>query len=81
MPWIKTVTLEEARGVLKREYDAALERAGVIWHIVSIMSLNPATLKTSMELYGQVMHGASGLSRSQREILAVVVSATNHCVY
>ena len=28
MPWIETVTLEKARGVLKKEYEAAIKRAG-----------------------------------------------------
>ena len=81
MPRIKVLSLAEARGVLKKEYEAALERAGRIWHIVSIMSQNPRALQTSMAFYGAIMNGKSPLSRSQREMLAVVVSATNHCVY
>jgi alkylhydroperoxidase family enzyme len=81
MPWIEVVSLEKARGALKREYDAALKRAGRIWNIVSIMSQNPRTMKASMDLYGAVLFCRSPLSRSQREMLAVVVSASNHCVY
>ena len=81
MPWIRVVPLEEAAGLLKQQYDAAIKRAGRIWNIVSIMSQNPRTLKISMDFYGAIMHGQSPLSRSQREIMAVVVSAHNHCVY
>lgn len=81
MPWIKTVSLEAATGFLKQEYDKALKRAGRIWNIVSIMSLNPRTMKSSMDHYGAIMFGQSPLSRSQREMLATVVSAINHCVY
>jgi alkylhydroperoxidase family enzyme len=81
LPWIEVVSLEKARGVLKREYEAALKRAGRIWHIVSIMSQNPRSMKSSMDFYSCIMFGRSPLSRSQREMLAVVVSATNHCVY
>lgn len=81
MPWIEVVSLEQARGRLKKEYEAALKRAGRIWHIVSIMSQSPRTLKTSMDFYSAIMFGRSPLSRSQREMLAVVVSAANHCVY
>ena len=81
MPWIKTIPFEEARGLLRKEYEAALKRAGRIWHIVSIMSQNPRALKTSIGFYGAIMFGQSPLSRSQREMLAVVVSAANHCVY
>ena len=81
MPWIYVKTPEEAEGLLKKEYNSAQKRAGRIWHIVSIMSQNPRALKGAMNFYGTVMHGPSPLSRSRREILAVVVSAANHCVY
>lgn len=81
MPWIKVVSFAEARGLLRRQYEAALKRAGRIWNIVSIMSQNPRTLKASMDLYGAIMHGQSPLSRGQRELLAVVVSAGNQCRY
>ena len=81
MPWIKIFSLEEATGFLKKEYEAALKRAGRLWHIVTIMSQNPRAMKSSMDFYGAIMFGRSPLSRSQREMLAVVVSAANHCIY
>ena len=81
MPRIRVIPLAEARGILRKEYEAALKRAGRIWHIVSIMSQNPRALKSSMAFYSAIMYGRSPLSRSQREMLAVVVSATNHCLY
>lgn len=81
MAWIQIVPFTEAKGFLKKEYDAALKRAGRIWNIVSIMSQNPRALKTSMDFYGTLMYGKSPLNRSQREMLATVVSAANHCLY
>lgn len=81
MAWIDVISLEEARGALKREYKAALKRAGRIWNIVSIMSQNPRAMQSSMDFYSALMFGSSPLSRSQREMLAVVVSAANGCVY
>jgi len=51
MAWIKTLGLEEATGRLKDQYDAAMQRAGRIWNIVRIMSLNPPVLDASMKLY------------------------------
>ena len=81
MPYIKVIAHEESTGLLKTEYDAAVKRAGRIWNIVGIMSQNPQVLKASMEIYLAIMYGPSPLSRTQREMLAVVVSATNHCVY
>ena len=81
MPWIEVISLEKAKGLLKKEYEAAIKRAGRIWGIVSIMSQNPRAMKASMDFYGALMFGKSPLSRSQREMLAVVVSSVNHCIY
>ena len=81
MPWIKVYSLEEASGFLKQQYQAAVERAGRIWHIVSIMSQNPRVMKSSLDFYSAIMFGRSPLSRGQREMLAVVVSVENHCIY
>lgn len=81
MPYIDIIPLKRATGLLKKQYEAALARAGRIWGIVSIMSPNPRAMKVSMDFYKTLMYGPSPLSRGQREMLAVVVSATNHCVY
>ena len=81
MPYIDVIPLKRATGLLKKQYEAALARAGRIWNIISIMSLNPQAMKPSLDFYRTIMFGPSPLSRSQREMLAVVVSATNHCVY
>lgn len=81
MPWIRTIGLDEATGFLKQQLEAAVKRAGRIWHIVGIMSLNPRVLRTSMDFYAAVMYGRSPLSRGQRELIAVVVSRVNHCRY
>ena len=68
-------------GLLAEEYDAAVERAGKVFNIVRSMSLNPRSLRQSMELYKAIMFGPSGLTRQERELLATVVSATNECYY
>ncbi len=81
MAWIEVIAPDKATGQLKEQYDHAMNRAGRIWNIVSIMSQNPATMKASMELYKAIMFGASPLSRSQRELIAVAVSSENQCFY
>jgi uncharacterized peroxidase-related enzyme len=72
---------DDATGLLKEEYDAAVERAGKVFNIVRSMSLRPGVLRRSMEMYKAIMFGPSGLSRQERELLATVVSATNECHY
>jgi alkylhydroperoxidase family enzyme len=81
MPWIKQIPVPEARGNLKKLFDEALERAGRVWHIVHIMSLNPRIMRESLALYSAAMFGKSPLSRVQREMLATVVSAALQCFY
>ncbi|MCY3765202.1 MAG: carboxymuconolactone decarboxylase family protein [Gemmatimonadetes bacterium] len=81
MSYIDVIPPDRATGLLKKLYDAALKRAGKIWNIVSVMSPNPPAMKASLDFYGTLMHGPSPLSRARREMLAVVVSAANHCVY
>lgn len=81
MSWIRIIPPEEADGPLRESYDRAVARAGRVFHIVRSMSLSPKALDASMNLYLEVMHGRDGLSRRRREMLAVVVSATNACHY
>lgn len=81
MPWIEQIPVEEADGLLKREFDKAVRRAGRVWNIVHIMSQNPAVMKASMDQYLAIMYARSPLSRKIRELLATVVSAELHCFY
>ena len=82
MPYIRVISIEEATGLLKRLYENAIRRAGRIWNIVAIMSVQPRTMQASIDgMYATIMFGESGLSRAQREMIAVVVSATNRCPY
>lgn len=81
MAWIRIIPRDEAEGPLREEYEAAERRAGRVWKIVAVMSQNPRTMKASMGIYLAIMYGPSPLSRAQREMLAVVVSAANRCHY
>jgi len=81
MTWIRTVPPGEARGRLARTFEAALARAGRVFGIVRAMSLEPAVLDASMGLYQRIMFAREGLTRRQREMLAVVVSRHNDCHY
>jgi uncharacterized peroxidase-related enzyme len=81
MAWIKTIDPLEASGELKDEYDKAVKRAGKVFNILKIQSLNPGTLRASTDLYLAAMHGPSGLTRAEREMLGTVVSWANHCFY
>ncbi len=79
--WIQTIPVPKATGALKRIYDSAKQRAGRVFNIVQAMSLSPRVLRSSMGFYREVMFAEEGLSRRQRELIAVVVSRANHCHY
>jgi len=81
MPYVDPIAPADADGTLAREYEAALRRVGRIWNIVSIQSRTPEALKESMRMYVTLMHRPGALSRSLREMLAVVTSQTNDCHY
>ncbi len=81
MPWIEQIPHEDAAGLLKRELDAAVRRAGRVWHIVHVMSLNPEAMRDSIRFYRTIMFGESPLTRVQRELLATVTSAELDCHY
>jgi uncharacterized peroxidase-related enzyme len=81
MAWIKVIQEDEATGKLKELYDQYAEPSGDVDNILKIHSLNVKSLKTHFDLYAHLMRGRSDLSRIQREMVAVVASVANHCVY
>ncbi len=81
MAWIKMISMEEAAGALKAMYEKYIESAGVVDNILRIHSLNPKSLRTHYDLYAHLMRGKSDLSRTQREMIAVVASVANKCHY
>lgn len=81
MPNIEVIQPGDADGYLKEIYEQILESRGKIAEIHKIQSLHPRSIIRHMDLYMTIMFGKSPLSRAQREMLGVVVSATNKCDY
>ena len=81
MAYIPYIERDDASPELQRLYDCYREPGGAVDNILKIQGLNPPSMETHYELYRTLMHGPSGLSRVQREIIAVVVSSINECHY
>ncbi len=81
MAWIELVRPHQATGRLAKIYRQAIARAGKVFQVLQIQSLNPAVLEGSMQLYTASMMGPSPLSRAEREALATTVSRLNDCHY
>ena len=80
MAWIRTVGDDEALGSLAKHYRGALRRAGRVFGIVRLHSLDPRLLGASMRLYHATTTDEDlPLTRAQRELIAVVTSKANDC--
>jgi uncharacterized peroxidase-related enzyme len=81
MAWIRMIEESEAGEELRAEYQQASSRRGAVANILKVHSLNPAVLRRHLDLYVELMFGRSPLTRREREIVAVAVSASNRCHY
>lgn len=82
MAWIRMIEQAEAEGKLKEMYSQMIDpRVGQVDNILKIHSLFPETLQNHFDLYKTVMYGKHGLTRVEREMIAVVVSSLNRCHY
>lgn len=81
MFWIKVIDYNEATGKLKEIYEELIKKRGKISNIMKVQSLNPTFMKLHMDLYINLMFQQAGLTREERELIAVVVSSANGCQY
>ena len=57
------------------------EKLGLIPNVLRAYTARLAKFQTFTRFYNELMLGESGLSKLEREMIAVVVSARNHCYY
>ncbi len=81
MARIRVVEPAVAEGELAAIYEELTSSRGKLAEVHKIQSLNPASIRDHMNLYMTVMFSHSPLTRAQREMMAVVVSAANDCPY
>ncbi len=81
MSWIFEHPEEGATGEIAELYETLRKSRGKVSNILKVHSLRPAALKHHLDLYMGLMFGPGGLSRCEREMIAVVVSRANQCEY
>ena len=81
MSWINEIEVSDADGKLAEMYAELIRKRGNVSNILTVHSLNPDAMEGHLDLYMTLMFGKSGLSRLEREAIAVVVSAANDCAY
>ncbi len=57
------------------------EKIGFVPNVLLSYSFDARKLRGFTEMYNELMLGESGLSKLEREMIAVAVSSINHCFY
>lgn len=80
--WIETIPENEAEGLLRELYEKEWDKQhNRVDNVLKVHSLHPETLRAHVDLYRTVMYGRSAITRAEREMIGVVVSAINGCHY
>src|SRR6201997_1247697 len=66
---------------LKVIWAKCVEKLGFVPNVFNTYSLRPQRLRNFMTMYNEIMLSPSGLSKLEREMVAVVVSSANRCYY
>ncbi len=66
---------------LRAIWAKCVEKLGFVPNVYSAYSLKPQRLRNFMQMYNEIMLAPSGLSKLEREMIAVVVSSANRCYY
>lgn len=77
--WLQIPDEETLPEAMKAIFQAQRDRYGFVHPYFVGYSLNPDHLLRWFNYYDAIQHGQGELSHREREIIAVVVSATNHC--
>ncbi|WP_010138955.1 peroxidase-related enzyme [Oceanicola sp. S124] len=65
----------------QKYFDICQEKLGMVPNVLKAHAFDIPKLEAFTALYNDLMLGESGLSKLEREMIAVVVSAINHCFY
>jgi uncharacterized peroxidase-related enzyme len=81
MSWITEITPDQATGELATVYAELIKERGKVSNILQVHSHRPNAMMRHLDLYMDLMFAPGGLSRRQRELIAVAVSRSNGCDY
>jgi len=66
---------------LREVMEANEKKAGFLPNVFRAYAHKPDHFRAFFQFYDALMRGASGLSRAEREMIVVAVSAVNACTY
>jgi uncharacterized peroxidase-related enzyme len=62
-------------------FDKCREKLGLVPNVLLAYAFDEKKLRAFTDMYNDLMLGDSGLSKLEREMIAVAVSSVNHCYY
>lgn len=65
----------------KKYFDICRDKLGLLPNVLRAYAAHPRKLANFISTYNELMLGESGLSKLEREMIAVAVSSVNRCVY
>src|SRR5262245_4219367 len=81
LTWLRVPADEDVPGEVKELWEKPLEKLGFVPNVLRVLALRPDHLLRWWSYYDDLMRGESSLTKAQREMIAVVVSAQNRCHY
>jgi uncharacterized peroxidase-related enzyme len=79
--WIAVPPSEGLPSEVVDEIGGISEQIGFVPNIARLLAVTPSHFVGWWRYFDDLMRGPSGLSKTQREMIAVVVSAESHCPY
>lgn len=81
LSWLRVPAEDELPAAVHDLWAPSLEKLGFVPNVLRLFALRPAHVLAWSAHHDELMKGESGLSKAEREMIAVVVSVTNECEY
>ena len=81
LTWLRVPAEDELPPEVRELWEPSLEKLGFVPNVLRLYALRPSRLLAWNAWYEEAMKGDSGLTKAEREMIAVVVSVANDCDY
>jgi uncharacterized peroxidase-related enzyme len=79
--WIAVPSPDELPTEVAEEIGDIAKQIGFVPNVARLLAVTPRHFVGWWKYFDDLMRGPSGLSKTQREMIAVVISAESHCPY
>src|ERR687897_2035338 len=79
--WISTPAPDRLPEEVAAEISPVAERIGFVPNVARLLAVTPGHFVGWWRYFDELMRGPSGLTKTQREVIAVVVSVEARCLY